>query len=57
MYYNCFVLVFVGYSCMAINVSEQFNGGFPPGIILLTLYVTTLGNPFDTMKRFCICSL
>ena len=30
----CFVLVCC--SCMAINVSVQHNGGFLPGIILLT---------------------
>ena len=38
---------------MVINVSEQYNGGLLPDILLLTLYVTTSGNPFDTMKSFC----
>ena len=38
---------------MAINVSVQYNGGRLPDIILLSLCVTTLGNPFDTMKNFC----
>ena len=40
---------------MEINVSVQYNGGLLPDIILLT-DVVTLGNPFDTMKRFCLYS-
>ena len=39
--------------CMAINVSAQYNGGFLPDIIMLTLCDSTLGNPFNTMERFC----
>ena len=33
--------------CMAINVSVQYDGGFPPDIILLTqCYYLPSGNPF-----------
>ena len=39
--------------CMEINVSVQYNGGLLPDIILFP-DVVTLGNPFDTMKRFCL---
>ena len=47
MYYNGFVFVFVWCPCMAINVSVQHNGGFLPGIILLTqCYYHRGGNPF-----------
>ena len=31
---HCFVVAFVSWSCMAINVSVQHNGGFLPGVIL-----------------------
>ena len=31
---------------MAINVSVQYNGALLLGIILLTRFVTPLGNPF-----------
>ena len=56
---------------MEINVSVQYNGGLLPDIILLATNtlnvrnnnnnncrpdVVTLGNPFDTMKRFCLYS-
>ena len=74
MYYNTMVLFcFVWCLCMAINVSGvQHNGGFLPGIILLTqcyyhrgsrLSIVLLtqchyhrGTRLDAMKRFCICS-
>ena len=38
---------------MVINVSVQYNGGFSPGIILLTLCDLKLGDPFNTTKSFC----
>ena len=48
MYYNGFVFVFVWCPCIAINVSVQHNGGFLPGIILLTqCYYLPSGNPFE----------
>ena len=34
---------------MEINVSVQYNGGLLPDVV-------TLGNLFDTMKRFCLDS-
>ena len=42
---------------MAINVSVQHNGGFLPGIMLLTQCHYHLGTRLNAMKRFCICSL
>ena len=54
MYYNGFVLVFVWCPCMAINVSAQHNGGFLPGIILLTQCYYHRGTRLNAMKRFCI---
>ena len=41
--------------CMEINVRVQYNGGFLLDIILLIRY-GYIGNPFDTMKRFCLYS-
>ena len=42
---------------MEFNVSVQYNGGLLPDIILSTQSdAVTLGNPFDTMKRFCLYS-
>ena len=39
---------------MEINVSVQYNAeGFSP-ILYCRPDVVTLGNPFDTMKRFCL---
>ena len=40
-----FVFCFGVPTYMVINVSVQYNGGFPPEIILLTLFVIILGNP------------
>ena len=40
---------------MVINVSVQYNGGLLPDIILLTL-CDCIGNPFNTMKNFCLYS-
>ena len=37
------------------NVSVQYNGGLLPDIILSTR-CSYIGNPFDTMKRFCLYS-
>ena len=38
---------------MAINVSLQYNGGFLPGIVLLTQSVLLpLGNPFKCHEEF-----
>ena len=43
---------------MAINVSSvQHNGGFLPGIMLLTQCYYHRGTRSNAMKRFCICSL
>ena len=43
---------------LAINVvSVQYNGGLPPGIILLTQCYYHRGTRLNAMKRFCICSL
>ena len=45
---------------MAINVSVQYNGGFPPDIILLTQCYYHRGTRLDAMKRFYsvfLCSL
>ena len=42
---------------MAINVSVQHNGGFLPGIILLTQCYYHRRTCLNTMKRLCICSL
>ena len=40
-----FALVLFGVcTCMAINVSVQYNGGFLPDIILLTQYYDHWGN-------------
>ena len=50
-------LVLVWCPCMAINVSVQHNGGFLPGIILLTQCYYHRGTRLNAMKRFCICSL
>ena len=39
---------------MVVNVSVQYYGGFLPDILLLNLlYVTTSGNPLNTMKSIC----
>ena len=40
--------------CMVINVSVQYNGGFLPDIILLTLcYCYHRGTRLNAMKSFC----
>ena len=59
MYYifSVLFLLFVWSSCMAINVSIQYNGGLLPGIILLPQCYYHRGTRLNTMKRFCICSL
>ena len=36
VYLKCFCFVFIWYPYMAVNVSVQHNGGFLPGIKLLT---------------------
>ena len=41
---------------MAINVSVQHNGGFLPGIILLTQCYYHRVTRLNAVKRFCICS-
>ena len=38
---------------MVINVSVQYNGGFLPDIILLTLCYYHRGTRLYAMKRFC----
>ena len=52
-----FLLMFFWCPCMAINVNVQYNGGLLPDIILLTQCYLHRGTCFNTMKRFCICSL
>ena len=42
--------------CKAINVSVQYNGGFLPDIILLTLCYYHHGTRLNAMKSFCPCS-
>ena len=51
-------IVFVWCPCMVINnVSVQNNGGFLPGIILLTQCYYHRETRLNVMNRFCICSL
>ena len=50
-------LLFVWCLCMAINVSVQYNGGLLPDIIRLTQCYYHRGTRFNSMKRFCVCSL
>ena len=50
-------IIINGYHCMAANVSVQHNGGFLPGVMLLTQCYYHRGTRFNAMKRFCICSL
>ena len=52
-----FCFVFVWFPCMAINASVQHNGGFLPGIILLTQCYYNRGTRLNATKRFCIRSL
>ena len=52
-----FCFVFVWCPCMAINVSVQDNGGFLPGIILLTQRYYHRVTRLNATKRFCIRSL
>ena len=54
MFYNIFVLFYVRCPCMAIDVSVQHNGGFLPGIILLTQCYYHRGTRLNTMKRFFV---
>ena len=42
---------------MAVNVSEQYNGGFLPDIILLTLCYYHRGTRLYAMKMSCLGSL
>ena len=59
MYYifSVLFLLFVWCPCMAINVSVQYNGGLPPGIILLPQCYYHRGTRLNAIQRFCICSL
>ena len=52
MYSKCFCFMFVWCPCMAINVSVQHNGGFLPGIILLTQCYTFLSFFHITSSRW-----
>ena len=47
-------LMFFWYSCMAINVNVQYNGGLLPDILLLTQCYLHRGTCLKAMKRFCI---
>ena len=52
-----FLLLFFWYPCMAgNNVSVQYNGGFLPGIILLTQCYYHRGTRLNAMERFSIFS-
>ena len=53
---QCFCFVFVWCPCMAINVvvSAQHNGGFLPGIILLTQCYYHRGTRLNAMKSFFV---
>ena len=42
---------------MAINVIEQYNGGFLPDITLLTISYYHQETACNAMKSFCPCSL
>ena len=62
---QCFCLC-LAYLHIEINVSVQHNGGFLPGIILLTQWLLPSGkNPFkcheevfkEKSERFCFYSL
>ena len=55
MYYIVFVFAVFLVSCMAIDVSVQYNGGLLPDIILLTQCYYHRGTCLNAMKRFCIC--
>ena len=44
-------------TCMAINVSVPYYGGFLPNIILLTLCYYNRGTRLYAVKSFCVCSL
>ena len=48
-----FVLVYLH----IVNVSVQYDGGFFPDIILLTLCYYHWGTRLNAMKSFCLCSL
>ena len=42
--------------CKATNICVQYNGGFLPDVILLTLYYYHRGTRLNAIKRFCLCS-
>ena len=42
---------------MVINISVQYDGGFPPDIILLTQGYHHWGTLLNTIKWLCIYSL
>ena len=42
---------------MAINVSVQYNDGFLPDMIMLTLCYYHRGTQLNAIKMFCLCSL
>ena len=46
-----------GVPALAIDVSVQHNGGFLPGIILLTQCCYHRGTRLNATERFCVCSL
>ena len=50
-------LLFFWCPCMASNVSVQYNGGFPPDIILLTQCYYHRATRLNAMKRFCISAI
>ena len=51
------LLKFFWCSCMAINVTVEYNGGLLPDIILLTRCYYHRGTRLNTTKMCCLCSL
>ena len=51
------LFMFFWCTCMAINVSVQYNGGLLLDIILLAQCYFHRGTRLNAMKRFCIYSL
>ena len=51
---KCFCFVF---RLLSLCMGVQHNGGFLPGIILLTQCYYHRGTRLNAIKSFCICSL
>ena len=46
---QCLLFCYVWWLCMAINITEQYNGGLLPDIILLTQGYYLQGTRLNTM--------